>query len=335
MQLMNETPFLGYLASMPDRDGREHAIAVLKGTFTIDGDRCVPAEEPVEIFGADVPNGEPGESTTRFESDLAMMKPATDVVMVGHAYAPKRGTKESAVSLRVGPVGLKARVIGDRQWGFLLGLPRMSGPKPFEKIPLGWERAFGGRQPAKSGDGFDGQDDRNPFGTGYVRKNRRSFVKGLALPNFEHPKHPVKRLGQKPPPIGFGYVGRSWLPRRKYLGTYDEAWQEARAPLLPEDFDERGFCGAPAVLQADPYLEGGEPVEIRGASPKGTLRFDLPDVHPTFEAHFEGGWKPLAGALDTVVIEPDESRVCLTWRARLDFHHRVRALRAVRIKAKV
>jgi len=334
MQLMNETRFLGQLSVMADRDGREHVIAVLKGTFTIAPDGLVPAEEPVEVFAADVPTGDPGKSSTRYESDLALMKPATDVVMLGHAYAPKRGTKEMLVSVRVGSVGLRARVIGDRQWGFLLGLPRMSGPKPFEKMPLTWERAFGGRQPDKSGDGVEGQDERNPCGTGYVRKGRRSFVKGLALPNLEHPKHPVKRLGQKPPPVGFGYVGRSWLPRRNFLGTYDDAWQASRMPLLPEDFDERAFCGAPAALQADPHLDGTEPVEIRGATPKGTLRFDLPGIHPTFEAHFEGGWKPLEGALDTVVIEPDESRVCLTWRARLDIHHRVRALRAVRIREK-
>ena len=335
MQLMNETRFLAQLEVMSDRDGREHVIAVLKGTFTIDGERCVPAEEPVEIFAADVPNGEPGASSTRYETDLAMTKPATDIVMIGHAHAPKRGTKEMEVSLKIGGVGRKVRVVGDRHWGFLLGFPRMSGPQPFEKMPLTWERAFGGAQPAKSGEGFEGQDDRNPVGTGYVKKGRKSYVKGLALPNLEHPKHPVKRLGQKPPPVGFGYVGRGWLPRRNLLGTYDDAWQQNRMPLLPEDFDERAFCGAPAALQAEPFLTGGEAVQIRGASPGGTLRFELPDIHPTFEAYFEGGWKPLEPALDTVVIEPDDARVCLTWRARLDIHHRVRALRAVRLRAKV
>src|SRR5207344_2272040 len=102
MQLMNETRFLAQLEVMPDRDGREHVIAVLKGTFTIDGERCVPAEEAVEIFAADVPNGEPGASSTRYETDLAMTKPATDVVMIGHAHAPKRGTKEMEVSLKIG-----------------------------------------------------------------------------------------------------------------------------------------------------------------------------------------------------------------------------------------
>ncbi|ATB39506.1 hypothetical protein CYFUS_004950 [Cystobacter fuscus] len=38
----------------------------------------------------------------------AFIKPATDVVLVGHAHAPRVGTRELLVSLRVGPVKKKA-----------------------------------------------------------------------------------------------------------------------------------------------------------------------------------------------------------------------------------
>jgi hypothetical protein len=332
LELANRTPFPGQLIVVPDRDGYETLVSVLKGTFTVGSGACEPAEEQAAIVAADEPWGEPGASSTRYESDLAIFKPATDVVMIGHAHAPKKGTRQMDVSLRVGTLGLKARVSGDRHWGYFLTLPRMSAPKPFEKIPLVFERAFGGAQPTKDGKEIEFLDERNPVGTGYVRKGRRKFINGLAVPNIEDPRRPLKRLGQKPPPLGFGYLGRHWLARRQYLGTYDKAWEANRLPLLPEDFDERAFCGAPAALQALPHLVGGEPVRAIGVTPGKPLRFDLPTYRPAMDAYFEGKWVALEPLLDTVVIEPDVPRVCLTWRARLRIHTRVRGLRGVRIR---
>jgi len=332
VELANRTPFPGQLVVVPDRDGYETLVVVLKGTYAVGAEGCVPAEQQAEIVAADQYAGEPGKSSTRYESDLALYKPATDVVMLGHAYAPKKGTRQMEVSLRVGPVGLKARVSGDRRWGYFITLPRMSGPKPFEKIPLTFERAFGGAQPAKDGKTIEFMDGRNPVGTGYVRKGRRKFISGLAVPNIEDPKRTLRRVGQKPPPVGFGFVGRYWLPRREYLGTYDEAWKASRLPLLPEDFDERAFNGAPSVLQAVPHLAGGEPVRAVGVTPGKPLRFDLPTWRPAMDAYFEGKWVALEPLLDTVVFEPDFPRVCLTWRARLRIHAKVRALRGVRVQ---
>jgi hypothetical protein len=333
LDLVNTTPFVGHFGIVPDKDGYETLVAVLKGTFAIGPRGCEPAEAQAELVAADVFSGEPGVSSVVYESDLALYKPATDVVLVGRAYAPKVGTKRMEVSLAVGSLRQTARVSGDRRWSVALGIARIAGPKPFETIPLTWERAFGGVQPKKDGEGFEGAEPRNPIGTGYVKKKRRAFVDGLALPNIEDPKRALKRLGQKPPPVGFGFTGRHWFPRRRLLGTYDDAWQKQRMPLLPSDFDDRALCGAPAALQASPHLVGGEPVRAIGVSPRGALDFPLPAPRPKMEAFFEGAWRPLDSALDTVVIEPDVPRVMLSWRARLRVHGKVRALRAVRMSA--
>lgn len=333
MELINTTPFRGQLVVLPDKEGHEELFAVLKGTFAVGPRGCVPAEEQVDLVAGDTFYGEPGSSSPRYETDLGPLKPATDVVLVGHAYPPRPGARRADVSLSVGRLTVAARVHGDRRWSLLLGFARITPPEPFEKIPLVWERAFGGIQPTKDREGVEGAEPRNPVGTGYVKKKRRSFVDGLRLPNIEDPRRPIRRLGQKPPPVGFGFAGRSWFPRRRYLGTYDADWQANRMPLLPKDFDERAWCGAPPALQAAPHLVGGEPVRAVGVSPRGPLAFALPSARPAMEAHFEGRWTPLVPVLDTVVIEPDRDRVLLTWRARLRIHGKVRRLRAVRMTA--
>lgn len=331
MELENQTGALAQLLVVPDKDGYETLGVVVKATWRLDGERLVPAEEPVEITQADLYYGNENETSVRLESDLALYKPATDVVVLGHAYAPRGRAKESKVAVRVGKAGLEARVFGDRKFAITLGFVRVVGPEPFEKLPLRWERSFGGCQPGKGGV-IIAAEERNPVGQGFVGKKRRSYVNGLALPNFEHPKKLIKKPGQKPPPIGFGFVGRAWLPRRKYMGTYDAKWEAERLPLLPVDFDDRAFCGAPEALQIAPHLKGGEPVLLEGVSPRGPLRFALPSARPTISVHWKGSWEEIPALLDTVVFEPDESRLAVTYRARLRIHNHVRKVRAVKIE---
>lgn len=333
MELVNETGWPGQLVILPDGGGRETLLVVLKATFAIERAGCRPADEPVPLTLADEHHGEPGLSSVRLESDLALEKPATDVIMLGHAWAPRGRARESRVRLSVGPVAREARIFGDRRWALVLGLPRIEGPEPFERIPLVWERAFGGVQPRKGEDEVEGAEERNPVGTGFVKKRTSSFVDGLALPNVEDPSHLLKTPGQRREPAGFGIVARHWLPRRPLFGTYDEAWMKNRMPLPPADLNPRAFCGAPEVLQARPHLRGGEPVSMDGVSPDGPVRFELPRVDHRWEVRVGNDWTELHPLLDTVVLEPDASRVTLVWRAKLDVHGRVRRVRGVRARA--
>ena len=327
MQLINETGFPAQLVVMPDPDGAETLTAVLKATWSL-ADSAAAAEQ-VPLVLADTFHGEPGESSPRLESDLAPWKPATDVVLLGHAWAPGKSARQVDVSLTIGKTSMRVRVFGDRHWWMLLGFWAMrSRPKPFEKMPLVYERAFGGFQAARKKGEFEGFEERNPVGRGYVKKGRGNQV---ALPNLEDPRKLVGRPSDKPAPVGFGYLGRHWSPRRELLGTYDGAWEKERMPLLPEDFDPAGWNGAHPALQITPYLRGDEKVRVAGAVRGKPLEFRLPGLRPVMSAHWLGAWNDLDVALDTVVIEPDEQRVCLTWRARLNVHGRIRKLTAVRM----
>ena len=88
--------------------------------------------------------------------------------------------RELEVGFRVGPVQKVLRVIGDRsgaRWA-------PSSPQPFEKMPLVYERAFGGVDPQVEEPERD-WDWRNPVGTGFAVS--RGNADGLALPNIEYP----------------------------------------------------------------------------------------------------------------------------------------------------
>ena len=90
-------------------------------------------------------------------------------------------------------------------------------------------------------------------------------------------------------------------------------------PLLPKDFDRRFFNAASPGLVASGYLKGDEPVAVVNASANPKLNFRLPGIPPP-RCHVElrgGRQQTLTTALDTVIVNTDEDRVMLTWRAHL------------------
>ena len=73
-------------------------------------------------------------------------------------------------------------------------------------------------------------------------------------------------------------IAPSWLPRRAFAGTYDERWQRARAPYLPDDFDPRFFqCAAPEFA-FDRYLQAGEAGAGRRRDAGRTDRVHRPEL---------------------------------------------------------
>ena len=89
---------------------------------------------------------------------------------------------------------------------------------------------------------------------------------------------PISDPADHPSPIGFGFVAKSWTPRVGFAGTYDDAWQKARAPLLPGDYNPRFTVAASEGLWAANGLHGGEVVDLVQLTPNGRLRFELPKV---------------------------------------------------------
>ncbi|MFO0617558.1 MAG: DUF2169 domain-containing protein [Polyangiaceae bacterium] len=310
LRLDNQTPFDAAILPGLDKEGIDTVTVAVKGTFAIDRKGAVViADAQLPLQRGDTHYAEPGTSSVLLEDETSPLKRGTDVVLVGHAWAGGgRKAPSVDVSLRVGRLARSARVFGDRAWYRGASGVAISEPVPFARMPLVWERAFGGKDAAS-----DAADLRNPVGVGYTSASEAERIEGVRLPNMEDPESPIASPADRPAPVGFGYVGRHWLPRSSFAGTYDDAWRTARAPLLPLDFDDRFFNGAPLV--SPKHLEGGEPVQVVGASETGELRFQLPTSAPDVTIHLRGEARDLAVKLDTVVIHPDERRLVLVWRA--------------------
>jgi hypothetical protein len=142
-------------------------------------------------------------------------------------------------------------------------------------------------------------------------------------PSIEDPLQPIASMRTRPPPAGLGAIGRHWEPRRRYLGTYDAAWLEQRAPLLPADHDDRAnLCASPG-LSAVPPLAGGEEVALLNLTPGGgSVAFRLPKIKVSIALEVDGRPREaLVPYVDTVLIDtlvpepPHDVLVELVWRA--------------------
>ncbi|WP_342376805.1 DUF2169 domain-containing protein [Myxococcus stipitatus] len=312
MELVNRTPFAAAHTVVSDREGCDVLLTVVKCTFTLGKNSLLePAEHQHPVQPVDAFHGEPGESSLRWESDFAVYKPATDVVLMGHAHAPRGPETQLQVALRLGPLLRVLSVFGDRHWRKGLG---MSAPEPFTKMPLTYERAFGGTDRSAPHPQHHEMDARNPVGKGFRARHSALTPSEVPLPNIEDPEHLIRTPKDRPPPAGLGFIARSWQPRVALAGTYDEAWRRHRAPLPPTDFDERHANAAPVSMRVSPHLRGHEVVELVHLSPRGTLRLRLPGTTPRVFTSIARQRQELPLRFDTLVLLPDEDQVVMVWR---------------------
>lgn len=322
-QVDNRTPFAAERGWVRDRDGAEVWLVAVKCTFDIrpDGTTEVSKEQP-PVLRIPEYHGEPGKSSIKYEADLVLTKTTTDVLVVGHAHAPGgRPVTELDVGFRVGQVQKLLRVYGDRRWETF----GPSKPEPFLKMPIVYERAYGGVDKVSDHPERD-WDWRNPVGTGFAVK--RPHLADRPLPNVEYPNALIQTWSDRPAPAGFGAIAGHWQPRVGFAGTYGDKWMKTRQPLLPEDFDERFYHCAPADQQSPEFLHGGEPVVLYRLTPSGDLRFPLPKLYLGFETRFYDGSREIhkTRKLHTLILEPDYPRVSLVWHSALPCHFKVQKL---------
>jgi hypothetical protein len=297
----NRTPYKVDRAWGRDRDGVHEWIVAVKATYDIRADGSVAlAEQQADVLLSPEYVGAPGRSSVRYDADVVGTKPATDVIVVGHAHAPEgRATSEFLIGLGVGPVRKVLRVRGDRKRG-------ESSARPVLRVPLVYERAWGGYDDASPDPKERRIELRNPVGVGIDPR-------AVELPNFEYPDGSPSKTG----PAGFGAIDSHWSPRLEWQGTYDETWKRERFPLPPRDWDPRSRQCAPPDQVADAPLRGGEAVELVNLSPTGRMTFALPRMSLRFSTHLDGQIEEHAGHLSTVILEPDDRRIMMVWQSTL------------------
>jgi hypothetical protein len=329
----NRTPFAFDSLCLANEDGQPLFVPVIKATYAVrTNGELVHSETQIPVNVAGQYWAEPGKSSYKYEPESAFIKPATDVVLIGHAYARPAGAVY--VRLQLGSLDKTVSVVGDRYWLKTLSMVSMTSPEAFEKMPLTYERAFGGWDRSHSDPDKHAFEPRNPVGTGF-RSKLGSFEDGIRLPNLEDPRNPIQNYVDSPPPAGFGFTSPDWQPRVSFAGTYDEKWASDRMPLLPKDFDRRFFNAASPGLITPGYLKGDEPVLVENASPRGTISFVLPGVSPPeCRVQLTGSRDGhIQTSLDTVIINADEDLVMLIWRGHLPVRNGPQDVVSIQIEA--
>lgn len=250
---------------------------LVKRTYTVDSaGNCTPAEEQTPL-NLDAVMADKHGRVLKADRDVYPFKPLTDLVITGHAY-PTLGPASGEVAVRCAGVFKKIKVLGDRRVSLSAsGAPVFESPAPFEKIPLCYSRAYGGRDayaeslvgninealavPAQLSPA-DVQDlspftyRRNFIGRGFVIQVSKDSITDLLLPNFEYEDDlltPARlaaghedRWAFMPMPAGVSWFHPAWYPRNAWLGMSPFA---AELPaIIPEE--QRGWA-PPKSLDLD------------------------------------------------------------------------------------
>lgn len=306
----NRTPFDLRLHVQMDAEGQEVTVLMLSASFAADAEgRLSVAEAQLPVAFGDVPAGaDPLRASVRHEADIAPVKPVPEVLLDAVAHAPGgRPAAQVHAGLQVGGLRKILTVTGDR----LRVLGGFSEPRPFARMPLCWERAYGGATP----DGTD-LDRRNPAGIGHAGARSADPLALTEAANVTRPDQAIRTPEDRPEPAGFGVVARHWQPRVGLAGTFDEAWVATQFPLPPRDLDPRHHQCAP-LDQQSPEVRPGATVVLVNMTPEGRWEFRVPRLAAPLRLFRDDRMEEAEFRPDTLVIEPELRRVTL--KARMAF----------------
>ncbi|CAO95688.1 DUF2169 family type VI secretion system accessory protein [Erwinia tasmaniensis] len=249
---INLTPFPALqFESLDQQDhGFTSVVARLSYDLDIHSGTLRLCKEQGELVEQDEYFGETGRSSTRFESDLAPYKPRLDVVINATAWAPQdNAVKSFTAGIRIGEATRLIRIFGAREWRKMIASWQLGEAKPIASLDLRYEYAVGGfYQPAGA---EPIASPANTVGMGWYPRAilKQTKVQRLPAPQIEWVTHPVENIDRAIAPAGFGFYGRGWQGRIEHAGSYDQAWQRDRHPLLPQDFSFDYWNGAHPWLQ--------------------------------------------------------------------------------------
>jgi len=278
---------------------------ICKMTYELRPDESRLAAAQVDLFEEDNHWDDDTERSLYASSDIVPFKPRADVLLVGHAFAPRGAPVRSLIArLSVGALKKGVEVVCDRAWspeGFL------REGAPFARMSLRYERAAGG------------PGTRNPVG---MRPDAPDRSGAIALPNLVRPGTSVGRRGEPLEPTGFGPIASAWPERLAKAGHRADAWSTAAFPaVIPAELDPGFFNSAPADQQIA-AIRGDEPIALENLHPE----------HPRLVTRL-AGWVPRARVerkhkaedvelvCDTLWIDTDRGVLALTWRVHVALAH--------------
>ena len=319
-----------------DNNGQEHLVVIIKASWKIPEENTRPRpNKPSPFSNTDEYYGEPGLSAMRYGDDHVRFKHNCDVIFDSHAYCPtKESANEFMASVQVGEINKSIKIIGPRKWVNGVINIRKTVAEKIESIPLHYGYAFGGTREYING-GKTNYDANiwNPTGVGWCGENTLSSASETALPNLENPQKPISHPSDKFHPIALSAIGRHWMPRIQYAGTYDDNWRKEKSPFLPDNFSEKFHQVAP-VDQQIPYPQGGEEVKfINLIKNKPKLTFYLPPIGNMY-VHIlrtDLTYENIKANADTIFFETEKSIFSVIWRASTPIKRRIQEFSTIAV----
>lgn len=335
MELVNQTPAVAdVVVTLGEDEGPRVGLLTAKVTFTIDphGRTAIDTQNPHPLYATEE-NTELG----LLPSDAVQRRdPVFEVVLVGAAHAPGgRPTERMTVGLSVGDITRIMSVTGDRFWKTGFGQPTISRPIPFVRMPLTFERAFGGacdvhldmdtvvqvRDPLNQhGRGFDAEGQARLLAEYLESPQGFPFIEGYVrmVPNLEHPEHRVARWEDVHDPYCWSTVPRDIaFAHIQDVKTLQMKAAVQRDPTSPEEIDDLALARLHHRAHPDWIVELPPPktrVAMTGVTPSGKLAFEMPQVRivADYIVGDRRGSRDLAP--QSMVLLPDEHRMYLVYR---------------------
>ena len=297
---MSPTAPLGVLALSPvacaavvwRAAGVLRVTIVVKATFALTPDQDASLVEPTPLEREDRYQEQDRSHSLRRGNDLAPYLPGAGVVLIGHAYAPS-GSPVTGLSARLA-IYREAPILDKTVHVYGDASPGGGAPSPFLKMPLVYERAYGGPSVPS-----------NPVGVDLAGTHR---------PNLVHPTNPHR-------PACFGPIASHWPARRRLFSGLEARLRGDEILELPAELDFRAFNAAP-VDQQLPALSGGEWIvldNMRAGAARVKTR--LPSARAQARWHLaapDGGRasaeQELELVADTLAIDTDLQTASLVWR---------------------
>ncbi|WP_437593122.1 DUF2169 domain-containing protein [Sorangium sp. So ce1000] len=262
--------------------GQRYVTIIVKASFAFTPGAAMWRTEPQEILRAEVHHGKNPARSVRFTGDLAPYLGRADVLFTGDAHAPD-GAHVESLPVRLAIFGAGGCALDKRL------LVRDS--KPFQRMPLVYERA------ARGANGWE-----NPFGVDASDGEARVL----------DPHDPAR-------PAGFGPIARAWPVRKRLLGKIRRETLEGPNAEIPAGFDWSYFQAAPQDQRID-YLRGDEWIVLENLHPAARrLEMRLPRARGV--ARILGLHAPPATGGDVIELNADtlridgaEQRCTVVWR---------------------
>ncbi|MFT3765627.1 MAG: DUF2169 domain-containing protein [Minicystis sp.] len=283
------------------RSGKLHLSAIVKATFAFAPSAPMTPALPVPIRAAEVLQGEGPDGSVREPADTAPALRFTDVLFAGHACAPAVAPAPrlaARLALRASDgkmlVDKYLEVLGDRL--FIPGRPPPE-PAPFTRIPVTYERAYGGPD-----------HSANPVGMGQLAE----LAGRRRLPNIVHPEKPQRPAVE---PAGFGPISFRWPLRRRMLRVTPRHVLDLPIAEIPDDLDPLYFQAAPAD-QRTRFLQGDEWLILQCLNPvHPVLETQIPGARGVARVYLPDGSSPhIALVADTLFVDGDAEQCSITWR---------------------